>query len=146
MVSTPTAMLRERRPPESFSLLGGGQHRRYDDGAGVHRPALEGVVEVLAMRGGAVDEGGPSGAERPGMADGRSRAGIRPSRECGCDIVGAPRHDAQADDIDQQPLARLAHRREQVRRIHGRNALSERLSDGLGCYCHINCSADATRR
>ena len=43
-------------------LLGSGKHGRNDDGAGMHGPALEGVVEVLAMGSGAVDEGGAGGA------------------------------------------------------------------------------------
>ena len=37
--------------------LAGRQHRRHDDRAGMHRAALEGVVEILAMGRGAVDEG-----------------------------------------------------------------------------------------
>ena len=44
--------------------LGDGEHRGNHDRAGVHRPALEGVVEVLAVRRGAVDEGGARGIER----------------------------------------------------------------------------------
>ena len=39
-------------------LLGRGEHRRNDHGAGVHRTAFEGVVVVLAVRGGAVAERG----------------------------------------------------------------------------------------
>ena len=35
-------------------LLRGGEQRRDDHRAGVHRAALEGVVVILAMRGGAV--------------------------------------------------------------------------------------------
>ena len=38
--------------------LAGGEHRRHDHRAGMHRPAFEGVVEILAMRRRAVDEGG----------------------------------------------------------------------------------------
>ena len=58
MVSTPTAMPSSAAAPVEALLLGGGEHGRHDDGAGVHRAALEGVVEVLAVGGGAVDEGG----------------------------------------------------------------------------------------
>ena len=36
--------------------LARGQHRRHDDGARVHRTALERIVVVLAVRRGAVDE------------------------------------------------------------------------------------------
>ena len=52
---------------EAF-LLGECQHGGNDDGAGVDRAALEGVVEVLAMRGGAVDEGGAGGGESAAWA------------------------------------------------------------------------------
>ena len=38
--------------------LAGGKHRGHDHGAGMHRPAFERVVEVLAMRCGAVHERG----------------------------------------------------------------------------------------
>ena len=55
--------------------LAGGQHGRHDDGAGMHRPAFERVVEILAMGGGAVDERGASGAHR--CARGRSRCRSR---------------------------------------------------------------------
>jgi hypothetical protein len=43
--------------------LAGGEHRRHHDRAGMHRPALEGVVEILAMRGRAVHQRGARGAQ-----------------------------------------------------------------------------------
>ena len=54
--------------------LAGREHRRHDHRAGMHRPALEGVVEILAMRRGAVDEGRAGGAQRARVADHRARA------------------------------------------------------------------------
>ena len=48
---------------EPFALAG-GQHGGHDDRAGMHRTALEGVVVVLAVRGGAVDERGAERVER----------------------------------------------------------------------------------
>ena len=137
----------KRRGARKLLLLGGGKHSRHDDGARMHRPALEGVVEVLAMGGRAVDERRAGGAERLRVADGGRRAGVRPGGERGFDVVGAARDDAQADDIDQQPLAGLAHRRRQARRIQGRDALSERLERRIGVLiATINCSAGAGRR
>ena len=35
-------------------LFGGGEQRGHDDGAGMRRSAFVGVVEVFAVRGGAV--------------------------------------------------------------------------------------------
>ena len=121
MVSTPTAMPRAPAGLELL-LLGGGEHGRHDDGAGVHGPALEGVVEVLAVGGRAVDEGAPRGAEALRVADGRGGAGVRPRGQRGLHVVGAARDDAQADDVDQEPLAGLAHCRRQPRRVEGGDA------------------------
>ena len=70
MVSTPTAMPSSACCAVQMLLLGGGEHGRHDDGAGVHGPALEGVVEVLAVGRGAVDEGRAGGAEALRVADG----------------------------------------------------------------------------
>ena len=57
--------------------LARGEHRRHDDRAAVHRAAFERVVEVLAVRRGAVDQGGVLGAERLGVTDRRARpAGV----------------------------------------------------------------------
>ena len=44
--------------------LGRRQHGGHDDRSGMHRTALEGVVEVLAVRRGAVDEGRAFDAQR----------------------------------------------------------------------------------
>ena len=56
----------QRSLPVKLLLLGGGEHRRHDDGAGMHGPALEGVVEVLAVGRRAVDEGGAAALRRCG--------------------------------------------------------------------------------
>ena len=63
----------QRRGAVRLVALAGRQHRRHDHRAGMHRAALEGVVEILAMRRGAVDEGGAGGAQRAGVADRRAR-------------------------------------------------------------------------
>ena len=59
-----------------------GQHGGHDDGAGMDGAALERVVEILAMRRGAVDEGGARGSQRARVADRRARAIIVPAAEC----------------------------------------------------------------
>ena len=58
--------------------LARGEHRGDDDGAGMDRPALERVVEVLAVRGGAVDERRAERIEPAGVAERRAPA-RRPS-------------------------------------------------------------------
>ena len=69
----------QRHAAVGIMPLAGGQHRRHDHRAGMHRPALKGVVEILAMRGGAVDE---SGARRVQRA-------LVPDRRAGTVIVAA---------------------------------------------------------
>ena len=69
--------------------LGGGEHRRQHHRAGMHRRALEAVVEVLAMRRGAVDEGSAGGIQAAAMAERGARALGVPGRERGADVVRA---------------------------------------------------------
>ena len=103
-------------------LLGDGEHGRHDDGTGVHGSALEGVVEVLAVGRGAVDEGRTRGAEVLQVADGGRGAGIGPGGERGLHVVGAAGDHAQADDVDEQALAGVADCRRQSRRVEGGDA------------------------
>ena len=86
------------------------EHRRHDHRAGVHRAALEGVVEVLAVRRGAVDERRAAGVERALVADGGAAAGGFPAVERGAHVVRVARGDAQAGDVDQQLLDDFARR------------------------------------
>ena len=60
------------------------QHRRHDHRAGVHRPALERVVEILAVRRGAVDERRARRAQRALCGRSRCRARPRPSLRARC--------------------------------------------------------------
>src|SRR5581483_6603436 len=41
----------QRRASVRAVPFAGGQHSRHDDGPGMHRSALKGVVEILAMHG-----------------------------------------------------------------------------------------------
>jgi len=98
----------------------------------VHRPALEGVVEVLAMRSGAVDQRGVGRRERRRVADRRARpAGVEP-RHHRLHVVGAARGDAQADDVDQQLLHALAHVGGQTVSGERRNGGGELFGNGGG--------------
>ena len=99
--------------------LAGRQHRRHHHRAGMHRAALEGVVEILAMRRGAVDEGGAGAAQRAGVADRRAGPVVVEAGERGLDVVLVARGDAEAGDVDQQVLAFRAHGGGQLRQRRG---------------------------
>jgi hypothetical protein len=85
------------------------QHRRHDHRARMDRPALESVVEVLAVRRGAVHEGGARGVERAGMADGGAAAVRFPAAQRRAHVVRIARRHAQAGDINDQLLDHLPH-------------------------------------
>ena len=101
---------RAARGAVGLVTLAGRQHRRHDHRAGMHRAALEGVVEILAVGGGAVDESGAGRAQRAGMADRRAGPVIVAAGERALDIVLVARGDAKPDDVDQQILAFRPHR------------------------------------
>ena len=108
------------------------QHRRHDDGAGMHRPALERVVEILAMGGGAVDESGAGGAKPAGVADRRARPVIVAGRKRRRHVILAARREAQADNVDRQIPAFHPHRGRNPRWIDRRDAGGEFFRDGCG--------------
>ena len=109
ITSTPTAMPRSTSAPATLCRSRRRQHGRHDHRAGMHRPALERVVEILAMRGGAVDERGARrrracrawpmrGAAAPGSqpiergaARSRCRARRRTGRRCRAAAACRPR-------------------------------------------------------
>ena len=97
IASTPAAMPEQRRAAVAAEALAGGEHRRHDHRAAVHRPALEGVVEILAVRGGAVDQRGVLGAEAAGVPDRRAGpAGVDAARRApACSRCCAPRRTAR---------------------------------------------------
>ena len=87
----------------------GRQDRWHDDCAGMDGPTFEGIVEVFAMRGGAIDEGRARRAETPRMADGRAGTLIVAPGKCGLDVILVASGHAKAGDVDQQILAFLPH-------------------------------------
>ncbi len=89
--------------------LGQRENRRHHHRARVHRAAFEGVVEIFAMGRGAVHESGAGGVERTRMADGGAPALGLPPGERRAHIVGSARGDAQATDVEEELLHRLAH-------------------------------------
>ena len=92
-------------PPVGIVPFAGGKHRRHDHRAGMHRAAFERVVEILAMRSSAIDEGGARRVQRSHVTDRRAGAVIVATRQRALDIILVARGDAEADDIDQQILA-----------------------------------------
>ncbi len=86
------------------------QHRGHDHRAGMHRSALEGVVEVLAVRGGAVDEGRAGGIEGARMSDGGAAPVGFPGRERRAHVVRFARRHAQAGDVDEEFFSGFAKR------------------------------------
>jgi hypothetical protein len=71
----------------------------------MHRAALKSVVEILAMRSRAVDEGGACRVQHALVPDRRAGAVIVAARQRAFDIVLVARGDTQADHVDQQILA-----------------------------------------
>ena len=76
--SWPAARPRRTSGPVRALGLGDGQDGRNDDGAGMYRASLEGVVEVLAMRRRAVDHGRRLGRPALPRADDPRGSGSRP--------------------------------------------------------------------
>ena len=112
------------------------QHRRNDHRAGMHRPALERVVEILAMRRGAVAEGRARGAQCTFMADCGAGSVFVPARQRAADIVLVARGDAETDDVDQRFLAFRSRGGRERSGVDGHDTLSELFGNGnVGKFC-----------
>jgi hypothetical protein len=74
--------------------LASSEHRRHDHGAGMDRTALKSVVEILAMRGRPVDEGGARRIQYALVPDRRAWAVIVATRQRASDVVLVTRGDA----------------------------------------------------
>jgi hypothetical protein len=77
----------------------------------MHGRALEGVVVVLAMGGGAVDQRRPRDVEAAAMAEGGAAPLFGPGPQRRPDIVLIARGDRQADMIQQRVAGGAPHRR-----------------------------------
>ena len=120
----------QRHAPVGIVPLAGREHGRHDDSAGMHRAALKRVVKILAMRGGAVDEGSTGRRQRAGVADRGAGTVIVAAGKRAPDVVLVPRGDAEADDIDQQILAFARGRSRKRPRLQRDDLLRERFGDG----------------
>ena len=87
----PDADAEKRRAPIEAETLGSSQDRWDYHGAGMHGAALERVVEILAMRGDAVDECGARGVAGSGVADDGATALAVGAGAGGLDVIGAAR-------------------------------------------------------
>ena len=120
----------ERRAAIELVPLAGRQHGRHDHRAGMHRAALERVVEILAVDRGAVDHRRAGGRQRAGMTDGGARPVILAGRERGAHVILVARGDREADHVDQQLLALAPHGFGQARRVERADFLREMFGDG----------------
>jgi hypothetical protein len=91
--------------PIRIMPFAGGEHRRHDHRAGMHRAALERIVEILAMGGSAVDQGSAGRGQPPPVPDCRAGTIVVAAGQCAADIVLVARGDTQADHVDHQILA-----------------------------------------
>ena len=103
----------------------------------MHRPALEGIVEILAMGGGAIDESGAGAAQRAGVADRGAGAVVVETGKRGLDVVLVARGQTEAGDVDQKIFAFRAHRGGQLGHIEGDDAHRQLFGD-RGRFCHYN--------
>ena len=153
ITSTPTAIPSSAAAPSGLIALASGEHRRHDHRAGMHRTTLEGVVEILAMRGGAVDEGGARRAQPRARGRWRCRGRHRPSRrarrECS-PRVGPSRKDRPRRPASPRTCARNGRRQGVRRRAHAMRAARCCATETSGRVCSkaiaINCFAAGTRR
>ena len=122
----------QRRCAVAVVALAGRQHRRHDHRAGVHGPALEGIVEILAVRRGAVDESGAGRAQRAGVTYRRAGPVVVATAERAFDVVLVARGDAEPDHVDQQVLAFLLDGLRQRGGLQRDDVLGQMLRDGNG--------------
>jgi hypothetical protein len=129
----------QRRPSVGIVALAGGQNRRHDHRAGVNRAALESIVEILAMRGGAIDKGRATRSQRALMADHCARAIIFPTRKRAGDIIFVAGGDTQADHIDQEIFAFALGQGGQRIWFHADDFVGQQFRDRrlwqLACHC-----------
>jgi hypothetical protein len=104
-------------------LLGGREKGGHDDGAGMGRSAFIRVIEIVAMRRGAVAQRRHPWATAACMTDRRALARLVGRRERGTHVVARARREAEPDDVDQQGIADL---------LGGRRGTSRQRGDDGG--------------
>ena len=91
----------ERRVAVALMALAGREHRRHDDRAGMDRAALERIVEILTVDGGAVDERRRGGGQCARVADRGARPVIVASRKRASHVIFVARGHREPDHVDQ---------------------------------------------
>ncbi len=130
ITSVPTAMPSNAAGAVRLVAFASRQHRRHHHRTGMHRPALEGVVEILAMGRGAVDERGTGRAQRAGMADRGARPVVVEAGERGLDVILIARGDTKPNHVHQQVLAFGADGERQLFGVERNDARGELFGDG----------------
>src|SRR5262249_60932956 len=125
----PPARALPRRP----FLLRAPHPRRHDPRAGVPRPTLKGVVEVLAMGSGAIDEGRARRAGGAGVTDGGGRASLRPCRQRRDDVIAMAGERAHGPETEHETPPKLAH----PPRPPGARARAGTARPGAGPRCGV---------
>ena len=121
----------QRGGAAALEALARGEHGGNDDRARVHRPALEGVVEILAVRGGAVDHRGVFRAEAAGVPDRGAGAAAVDARDQRAHVIGRAGGNAKSRDVDQQVFAARANGAGEAFGRERRNAVGQAFRDGL---------------
>ncbi len=93
----------EQEPVAGKALALTGRERSGDDHrAGMHRPAFERVVEILAVGGGPVDERRAERVEGALVADRRAAAAAIDARERRPDVLTLTGGHAEAADVEKE--------------------------------------------
>jgi hypothetical protein len=92
--------------------------------------ALEGIVKVLAMGGGAIDEGSAGSTEATRMADGRAQTIVVATGKSTLDIVLVARGYTKTHHVDQKLFALLPQGFWQAIRVQSRHAPGQLLGNG----------------
>jgi hypothetical protein len=110
--------------------LAGGKHRRHDHRAGMDGTALERIVEILAVRRCAIDEGRARRRQRARVSDHCAGPVIVGTSERAFDIILLARGDTETNDVDQKVLAFARGHFRQHARLQRRDLLRKRFGDG----------------
>ena len=121
----------QRARTAAIETLAGGEHRRHHHRARVHRAAFEGVVEILAVRGGAVQQRRIFRPVAARVADRRAAAAGIHALFHRAYVVALARRDAQARDVEQQVLAAGAHGRGNILFLQALDFPDKNLGNGI---------------
>jgi len=106
-----------------------GEGSGNDHGACVNRTAFERVVEVLAVRGGAVDQRGADSVERAAVTDRGAAAAAIHAGERRLDVIGVAGGHAQAENVEKKTPHGLAYGGRKRRGLSGGQPRSQFFSE-----------------